>query len=386
MKKFIIISLLAIAGLVIFIPQPSLALDLQPGDLIKTSNSPAIYYFGYDGKRHSFPNSQTFYSWYPDYSNLKVISNVSLSSIPLGKNITIRPGTYLVKLKTDPKVYAVEPGGVLRYIASPADAVYLYGSSWATRVIDLPDYLMADYKRGQTLQHKQHPSGTIFKYTGEKGYFLLGSGQSRQFIEPVYWNGYHFNYDFTVEIDYQKFMYKKANNLNTYEAALADTAQTLIENDALKIALYNNNPVAYESALGDGLRGYYYSDKNFSNRVIDRIDPQIEFKWSSRPENDKRFKTNDFSIRWTGQIKITQTNNYKFFVYADDQVRLYIDDELVVSNWDKKRATWYDEKIRLEKGMHDIRLEYVDVSGSSNIKLCWNEKDEIIPYVYLFSN
>ena len=83
-----------------------------------------------------------------------------MASYALGKNITIRPGTYLVKITTDPKVYAVETGGILRWVPSEAIALSTFGSKWKERVIDIPDVFFGNYKIGQDLS-SIHPNGSV---------------------------------------------------------------------------------------------------------------------------------------------------------------------------------------------------------------------------------
>jgi hypothetical protein len=121
----------------------------------------AVYVIDADGNRHVFPTERVFLSWWPDYEDLSYIDSVNLSGYTLGKNVTIRPGTNLVKVTTDPKVYAVEPGGVLRWVASEDIAISLYGQDWATRVVDVPDTFFGNYDMGDPIDTKIHPSGTI---------------------------------------------------------------------------------------------------------------------------------------------------------------------------------------------------------------------------------
>jgi hypothetical protein len=111
----------------------------------------AVYYCGADGKRYVFPNDRVYFSWYADFSAVKIISDIDLAKIPLGGNITYRPGVKMVKAQSDPKVYAVAQGGVLRWISSEAVAVHLYGADWNKEIDDIPDSFFADYKVGEPL-------------------------------------------------------------------------------------------------------------------------------------------------------------------------------------------------------------------------------------------
>lgn len=121
----------------------------------------AVYAIGADGKRHAFPSLTIYRSWYADFSEVAFIDPEHLASYQLGGNVTVRPGTYLVKLMTDPKVYAVEPGAALRPIVSEAVARELYGADWAKRVIDIPDTFFRNYSVGPELTDEAHPDGTL---------------------------------------------------------------------------------------------------------------------------------------------------------------------------------------------------------------------------------
>lgn len=118
------------------------------GSLIRTVDYPAVYYCGADGKRYVFPNSQTYDTWYKDFSTIKTITSEELAHIQIGGNVTYRPGVKLVKITTDPKVYAVDLHGTLRWVSTSAIAASLYGSTWAKKVDDIPDAFFANYKVG----------------------------------------------------------------------------------------------------------------------------------------------------------------------------------------------------------------------------------------------
>ncbi|HJV32974.1 MAG TPA: M23 family metallopeptidase [Patescibacteria group bacterium] len=118
------------------------------GARIRSVSSPAVYYCGADGKRYVFPNEKVYTSWYPDFSGVTTISDEAMASAMLGGNVTYKPGVKLVKITTDPKVYAVDRGGVLRHVATPELAAQLYGATWAKQVDDIPDAFFINYKIG----------------------------------------------------------------------------------------------------------------------------------------------------------------------------------------------------------------------------------------------
>ena len=119
------------------------------GSLIKLADQAAVYYCGADGKRYVFPNDKVYFSWYDDFAEVEAISPERMYEIPLGGNVTYRPGRRLVKIQTDPRVYAVARGGELRWIVSAETAASLYGQTWAAAVDDIPDSFFFSYRVGE---------------------------------------------------------------------------------------------------------------------------------------------------------------------------------------------------------------------------------------------
>ena len=108
----------------------------------------AVYYVGADGKRHAFPNSRVYFSWYQDFNAVRIVTMQTLGSYPLGTNVTYRPGERMVKFTTDPKAYAVADGGVLRWVKTEELARALYGSAWNTKIDDITDAFYTNYTFG----------------------------------------------------------------------------------------------------------------------------------------------------------------------------------------------------------------------------------------------
>jgi len=126
-------------------PLPNAAAQAQSANsLIKGSGS-TVYFHGDNGKRYVFPSEAVYKSWYQDYSQVTQLSDAQLAAIPLGGNVTFKPGSTLVKITTDPRVYAVSRYGLLHWISSEAVASQLYGADWNKRVMDVPDSFFVNY-------------------------------------------------------------------------------------------------------------------------------------------------------------------------------------------------------------------------------------------------
>lgn len=129
-------------------------MGLRVHDLIKladdgdadTQYDTTVYYIGADGRRHAFPNPKVYFSWFSDYAGVRIIMPRQLANIPLGANISYRPGVRLVKFITDPRVYAVDTQRRLRWVVSEQAARDLYGDYWARNVEDISDAFYMDYR------------------------------------------------------------------------------------------------------------------------------------------------------------------------------------------------------------------------------------------------
>ncbi len=121
------------------------------GELIKGSGS-TVYYFAANGKRFVFPNEKTYFTWYRDFSTVKQIPDGQLATIPLGGNVTYRPGRKMIKITTDPRVYVVDQGSILRHVSSEQLAQTLYGMNWKANIEDVPDAFFTNYRQGTAIQ------------------------------------------------------------------------------------------------------------------------------------------------------------------------------------------------------------------------------------------
>lgn len=121
------------------------------GSLFKAPGSSVIYLYGEDGRRHVFPTEAIYRTWYRDFGAVRLLPTQIVGSIPLGDNMTVRPGSALLKLTSDPRVYAVDTDGGLHWITTEEIARVTYGPHWTDRVLDLSDALFPDYVQGEPI-------------------------------------------------------------------------------------------------------------------------------------------------------------------------------------------------------------------------------------------
>jgi len=219
------------------------------GDLIKMSGNAAVYYLGADGKRYVFPNSTTYFSWYSDFSGVVTIPATELQGYMLGGNIVMRPGTELVKITTDPSVYAVEPNGVLRKIQSEAQASGLYGTNWNKHIVDVADSYFTNYTIGTALADGQIPAGSLVMNAGSAAVYYYDGTNYRSVASEAALSANRF--DMANVLTLSNPIIATGSAITGMEAALVKTSQggatgttTVVTGSGLMVSLNANTPVS----------------------------------------------------------------------------------------------------------------------------------------------
>ena len=126
------------------------------------------------------------------------------------------------------------------------------------------------------------------------------------------------------------------------------------------------------SSTTPGLKADYYNNINLEGEPKgSRIEQIVNNEWVQTPGVEGIGQDN-FSVRWTGVIRPTQTENYKFSVKGDDGYRLYLDNKLVIDYWSNHGNIEKNTMIQLEAGKeYAIRLEFYEATGDAAITLAW---------------
>ena len=137
------------------------------------------------------------------------------------------------------------------------------------------------------------------------------------------------------------------------------------------------------SELGQagGLKASYHNSRNHSRNKnsIERTDATVDFQYGeSTPAPDNReYKAEEFSMRWSGSVIAEETGDHKFIVTSENGVRLWVNDmnlkliEGWVSSGETRELTG---TLRLIGGRaYPVRLDFFKYkSSSASIKLEWH--------------
>ncbi|MEU0075875.1 PA14 domain-containing protein [Streptomyces sp. NPDC006332] len=129
-----------------------------------------------------------------------------------------------------------------------------------------------------------------------------------------------------------------------------------------------------------GLKGEYYTQSapgafDFHELKATTFDPAIDFDTLEPRLAAATGRADDVSVRWTGRIVPERTGPHTFSVIGDNGFRLWIDGRLLidhwVDDWDREQTA---DPIELTAGTaYDIKIEYFEHYGGSNLHLRWTE-------------
>jgi beta-glucosidase len=124
----------------------------------------------------------------------------------------------------------------------------------------------------------------------------------------------------------------------------------------------------------EGLLGEYYDNKNLEGQpVLSRVDSKINFDYDT-DSPDPKIESDNFSIRWTGKFTPPTTRKYQFGISSDDGSRLYINDKLVIDNWQDQGEQSKSYEIDMEAGKsYDMKLEYYESGGEAVVRFGWKD-------------
>ena len=138
---------------------------------------------------------------------------------------------------------------------------------------------------------------------------------------------------------------------------------------------------------GTGLLGQYYNELDFTNFILGRVDAAVDFSWG-RNAPAPGVDAETFSVRWTGYVEPLYSETYTFHTITDDGVRLWVNGELIIDQWQLQGATEHTGTIILETGRkYDIKMEYFDNTKGATAQLLWSsptQSKQIIPQSQLY--
>jgi beta-glucosidase len=168
--------------------------------------------------------------------------------------------------------------------------------------------------------------------------------------------------------------------------------------DALKKVAGNGVKISYLTGIyNDNLSTPdFYNQTDFYTKEDGKIIPGMKAEYFSkrRPDNNPEYKDivttlnrelkdsipgiprTNFSVRYSGFLKVNKAGKYRFVVFCDVEYKLFIDDINVLGSWHNSNKTYRTFLLSLEPGKeYKIALNYVQFKEKGIIRFGYETPD-----------
>ena len=120
-----------------------------------------------------------------------------------------------------------------------------------------------------------------------------------------------------------------------------------------------------------GLKADYFDGTEFNRYVATNYVDKIDFYWNRTPPV-KGINPNKCSVRYTGKLKSPKTGMITFFARVDDGIRVWIDEKLIINNWQLNDVGYSKGAIEMKAGQYyDLKIEYFNALLEAELRLLW---------------
>jgi LysM repeat protein len=125
--------------------------------------------------------------------------------------------------------------------------------------------------------------------------------------------------------------------------------------------------------VGAGWKAEYFNNMELKgDPAVVRYYSTIDFDYGTKAPV-AGITADYYSARFSGEFDFV-SGKYRFTARADDGVRIWLDDDLILDKWRKTSATTYEVDRDVSEGKHRVRVEYFEEKGASVIKVRWVQR------------
>jgi hypothetical protein len=164
-------------------------------------------------------------------------------------------------------------------------------------------------------------------------------------------------------------------------AALSSAEAFVPQGDhELRVEYYDHSGDAIARVWWDFMGAYpdwkaeYYGNKDLSGQpALVRNDADLRFNWGAGSPAAS-IPTDRFSARWVREVQFSE-DAYRFMARADDGMRVWVDNLLIIDEWHASSPDTYVGYIWLDGGPHEVKVEYFEEAGDAAVELVWQPID-----------
>jgi len=153
---------------------------------------------------------------------------------------------------------------------------------------------------------------------------------------------------------------------DAYAALTASIEEQMVSDDAAVVA-WAQQAAAALGLAETGVRAAYFKGTDFGELLLERLEPAPAVSSEKLPID----RSEHISARWTGQLLVAEEGEYTFWSTADDGQRLYVDGKPLIDNWQMQPASTKSAEVRLSKGLHPFKVEWMQGSSGFKYELEW---------------
>lgn len=122
--------------------------------------------------------------------------------------------------------------------------------------------------------------------------------------------------------------------------------------------------------------GRYFRGTDLRHEVARRADPRPQLDTMDSPH--PMLPADGFGIRWVGFVRFDRTGKRTICLQSDDGARLWLDHEkLIDTGWKRPTRRRVCHHVRVERGWHDLRIDYFDRSGRAQLRLSIGRSERV---------
>ncbi len=116
----------------------------------------------------------------------------------------------------------------------------------------------------------------------------------------------------------------------------------------------------------------YWNNQTLSGTpLVQTTETDINWDWGMGGPSG--LPADGFSARWSKYVDVA-AGTYRFTATADDGIRVYVDNSLVINQWSDHPAQTFTADVVLSAGHHQVVVEFYENGGFAVAKLTWGAK------------
>ncbi|WP_242606966.1 galactose oxidase-like domain-containing protein [Protofrankia symbiont of Coriaria ruscifolia] len=134
------------------------------------------------------------------------------------------------------------------------------------------------------------------------------------------------------------------------------------------VVLVAPDPAKAVTCAAEQWTGDYFANTTLAGPAADsRCDDDIRFDWGETGPGIGGIGGSGYSARWTRSVRL-ESGEYSFSATADDGVRIYLDDALVIDEWRDQGPTAFTATRTVVAGTHKVTVEYYQGGGGGLVR------------------